>query len=392
MFVERDPAKTWPDVQLSLKIRVHGRHPWFYRKMVRKPSEPIPAGSAVRVVDRDRKFVGTGFYNPRTDLALRMLDRSEVRDPERFLRDKIRESVRWRHDVLRLPDVTTGYRLVHSEGDGFPGLVIDRLGDAIVAQVFSLCMMQRIEPIGEALLEEFPKARLVLTVDERARDLEGFDAPPRTRPFETQLEEHGIRYAVRPGQDHKTGFFADQRDNRALVRSVAKGRAVLDLCCNSGGFALNAVAGGAKSVRGFDLDEVMVEHATANARQNRLRAEFEHGDAFDVLRQTKPGAYDLIVLDPPKWILGKEGIEPGLRKYRDLNQLAFQKLARGGILVTCSCSGALSEPKFLGMLADAAAAAGCDARTLFTGGAGPDHPVALACPQTRYLKVCAFGV
>ena len=176
------------------------------------------------------------------------------------------------------------------------------------------------------------------------------------------------------------------------MRSLAKGRTVLDLCCHAGGFAIQAALGGAKSVIAIDLDEEAVTQAAANAKTNRARVDVRHGDAFDTLRETKAGAYDLIVLDPPKWVLGKTGIIPGLPKYRDLNRLAFEKLAPGSLLVTCSCSGAVSEDLFLLMLKEAAAQAGRDARVLMLRGAGPDHPVALECPETRYLKVAVLAV
>lgn len=378
-------------MQVKLKVRVRGRHPWFYRKMIQRPQQRIPAGSAVSVVDRDGKPVGTGFYNPRTDLALRMLDRRPIDDPDAELRERLDEAIAWRHDVLRLPDVTTGYRLVHSEGDRFPGIVIDRLGDAIVAQVFSLCMMQRAETIGEHLLERFPGSQMMLTVDDIAAEREGIDDPPRARPFSCDVVEHGVEYSVRPGQDHKTGFFADQREHRAHVRTLARGRRVLDLCCNSGGFALNAAKGGAKRVVAVDLDEAMVAQASDNAKRNRAKLDVEHGDAFDVLREAGDGKFDLIVLDPPKWIRGKEEVEKGERRYRDLNELAFRKIARGGLIVTCSCSGALHESRFVTLLSEAAAAAGRDARILHLGGAAACHPVALECQQTRYLKVATLG-
>lgn len=392
-------AKTGLVQTVRLKVRVHGRHPWFYRKMVRKPEPPIAAGSAVRVEDRGGAFVGVGFYNPRTDLALRMLDRQDHPDPDALLLERIDQAIRWRHEVLGLggkgADATTGYRLVHSEGDDVPGLVLDRLGEAVVAQVFSLCVMQRIEAIGERLLEHFPGARMALGADDTAREREGFEAPPRTAPFETEVREHGLAYRVRPGQDHKTGFFADQRHHRRRVGELARARRVLDLCCNSGGFALNAARGGAKEVVAVDLDEAMVEQATSNAKANGLSGAIraEHGDAFEVLREAKPGSFDFMVLDPPKWITGKvDPDDQGARRYRDLNELAFRKIAPGGIVVTCSCSGALSEAKFLAILTDAAARADKDVRTIEIGGAGADHPVSLACPQTRYLKTCVLGV
>jgi 23S rRNA (cytosine1962-C5)-methyltransferase len=372
--------------ELRLKIRVHGRHPWFFRKMIERPDPPIAAGSAVRVVDRERTPVGIGFYNPRTELALRMLARDPDAAPEPLLLARLAAAIELRDGLLELPRATDAYRLVHAEGDGISGLVLDRLGDAIVAQVSALAVMQRIEGIGEALLRWRPGAQLVLTADDEAVKREGFERPPRPRAAPVAIQEHGIRYEVVPGGGHKTGFFADQRDNRLLVGALARGRRVLDLCCNAGGFALHAARGGARRVLAVDLDEESVARTRANAARNAQRIDVRQADLFDLLRDAKPGEHDLIVLDPPKWVGGKAELEGGMRRYFDANRLLFEKLAPGGIAVTCSCSGAVSEERFVATLRSAAAAAGRDARILHRRGAGPDHPVALECPETSYLK------
>jgi 23S rRNA (cytosine1962-C5)-methyltransferase len=360
--------------------------------MVRKPAQPLPRGGAVRVEDRDGKFVGVGFYNPRSELALRMLARDDVGDVDGYLLQLLDAALALREDTLQLPRVTDAYRLVHAEGDGFPGLVLDRLGEALVAQVFARCMLERLEPLGQHLLRRYPEARLLLTADREAAAREGFDPPPPVKEVVSEITEHGARFAVVPGHGHKTGFFADQRDNRQLVRALARGRNVLDLCCHAGGFAVHAALGGAKRVLAVDLDEAAVELARDNARRNRATVETRHDDAFDVLRAAAPGAHDLVVLDPPKWIAGKNEIEQGLPRYLDLNRGAFAKLRAGGILVTCSCSGALSAELFEATVHQAASQAGRDARILFRRGAGPDHPVALECPETSYLKVLVAQV
>ncbi|MEZ5962840.1 MAG: class I SAM-dependent rRNA methyltransferase [Planctomycetota bacterium] len=378
--------------EVQLAVRVRGRHPWFYRKMVRKPARPLPAGEPVRVVDRDGAFVGVGFYNNRSELALRMLSRGEVDDADLYLRALLEAAIDLRESTLRLPDVTDAYRLVHAEGDGFPGLVLDRIGDALVAQVFSRCMHERMEPIGQALARRYPRARLLLTADRDAAAREGFVPPPPVRAQSTEVTEHGARFEVVPGHGHKTGFFADQRDNRQIVHRLAGGRAVLDLCCHAGGFAVHAARGGAKRVVAVDLDEAAVAMTRDNAARNRVRVDARHGDAFDVLRRAGTGEHDFIVLDPPKWIAGKSAIEAGLPRYLDLNRAAFAKLGSGGLLVTCSCSGALAPDRFEAMVRQAAAEAGRDARVLFRRGAGPDHPVALECPETSYLKVLVLQV
>ncbi|HZT54620.1 MAG TPA: class I SAM-dependent rRNA methyltransferase [Burkholderiaceae bacterium] len=378
--------------ELQLKVRVRGRHPWFYRKMVVKPAQPLPAGCVARVVDRDGRMLGSGFFNPRTELALRMFADRAVEDPAAHFVQTLAGAVALREELLDLPAATNAWRLVHGEGDGCPGLLLDRLGDVFVAQVHSLGMLNQMEPLGEWLRARVRGCRLLLQQDEDAVRREGMERLPRPQPLPVEVHEHGIRYAVQAGGGHKTGFFADQRDNRRLVQTLARGRRVLDLCCNAGGFALNAAAGGARSVLAVDLDEAMAAATAANAQQNRLRVETRHADAFDVLRELRGGEHDLLVLDPPKWVHGRDEFTAGIARYRDLNRLALQKVASGGLIVTCSCSGSVSEDSFLRMLQDAAADAGVQARVLHLRGAGADHPVALQCPETRYLKVVVLQV
>lgn len=378
--------------EVTLAVRVRGRHPWFFRKMVRKPARPLPAGGPVRVVDRDGQFIGVGFFNARTELALRIVTHEDVPDFAAWLGACLDDAIALREDTLGLPRLTDAYRLVHAEGDGFPGLILDRLGDALVAQVATRGVMLQIEALGERLRARYPKLRLVLTADKEASKREGFDMPPPVRPQATVLHEHGLRYEVEPGLGHKTGFFADQRDNRLLLRGLARGRNVLDLCCHTGGFAANAAKGGARKVVAIDLDEDAVAATQATAARNGLRLEVRHEDAFTTLRQTTFGAYDLVILDPPKWVDGKGGLDAGLPRYMDFNRLAFEKLARGALLVTCSCSGAVSAERFEAVVRQAAADAGRDARILYRLGAGPDHPIALECPETGYLKVLVLQV
>ena len=385
-----DPAVVTP--RLQLRVRVRGRHPWFYRKMVQKPARPLPAGSTVTVVDRDGRPVGTGFYNPRSELALRMFADREIDDAAAHFVQALAAAAALRESLLDLPSATDAYRLVHAEGDGFPGLVLDRLGTAYVAQVQSLGMQQQLEPLGEWLRRRTPGCRLVLLQDDEAVRREGMERLPVPAPVEVIVHEHGLRYAVQAGGGHKTGFFADQRDHRQRVRRLAAGRSVLDLCCNAGGFALNAAAGGARRVLAVDLDEAMVAATAANAAANRLRLDAVHADAFDVLRDLRGGEHELIVLDPPKWIHHRADYAPGVQRYLDLNRLALQKVAAGGLVVTCSCSGSLGEDAFLRLLQQAASDAATDVRVLQLGGAGPDHPIALECPETRYLKVAVLQV
>ena len=371
---------------IQLRIRVTGRHPRFFRKQVQKPEQRIPAGSMVFVKDKTGRPVGTGFYNSRSQIALRMLDRGRSPcGPERVL-ELLDSAIELRENTLGLAERSDAYRLVHAEGDGLPGLILDKLGSAIVAQLASKAMETQIEAIGERLLEQYPGAQLVMSVDAEARRLEGLEMPDSGRAKPIELHEEGLSYRVTPGGGHKTGFFCDQRENRVRLGQLARGRRLLDLCCNSGGFAMHAIRGGAKHVEAYDLDEEAVALARANVHANDLRCDVAQADAFEILRERPRGSFDACVLDPPKWVHGADDRDQGLTRYLDLNRLAFEKLPSGGLLLTCSCSGSVSEDQFLAVLREAAARAKRDARVLAITGAGPDHPVALECPETRYLK------
>jgi 23S rRNA (cytosine1962-C5)-methyltransferase len=223
-----------------------------------------------------------------------------------------------------------------------------------------------------------------------ARELESAPA----RDDEVVIEENGLRFAVRPGFGHKTGWFCDQRDNRAKVGQLAAGREVLDLCCNAGGFSLQAARGGARSVRGVDLDEVVLERARASAALNELEVEFVHADAFDFLRgcQSRGERAALIVVDPHKFIGSKSAFDVGLAKYLDLNALALAVARPSGLVATFSCSGLLTDSAFVGMLFQAARRAGRLIRLLDSWGAPPDHPQRPDFSRSRYLKGALLAV
>lgn len=381
------PKKPTKLPELRLRIQVHGRHPRFYRKQVQKPARPLPTGSRVFVRDKEGKAIGTGFYNSRSQVALRIFDRGFEPAGEGRIMELLQEAIDYRERRLRLQDESEAYRLVHAEGDGLPGLILDKLGDHLVAQLALKGLEAHMEEIGEALLRRYPGSKLVLHIDKEMAELEGLTLRSTRSDAEAWLREDDLLYRFHPGQGHKTGFFCDQRENRKRLGKLAKGRRVLDLCCNSGGFAMHAARGGAKKVEAYDLDEKAVALARDNARRNGLTMSVAQADAFELLRERKTGSCDVLILDPPKWVHGKDDWDSGLRRYLDLNRLGFKLLQKGGLLVTCSCSGQVSEDRFLSVLRDAAGRAGRDARILHLGGAGPDHPVALECPETRYLKV-----
>lgn len=382
-------TQTFPVVRLKIERR--STHPWIYQKMVEKPAVKPKPGSIVDIVDRDGHWVGRGFYNGHSRIALRVLttDPDEAIDGAFFDR-RIDRAIALRREWLRLDRVTDAYRLVHAEGDGLSGLVVDRYGDVLVTEYFSAGMWKCRTAIRRALERHFPGAVHYGFAEEHVAKQESVDIPTSEPPRAVVIVEHGLRFKVAPGSKHKTGFFLDQRDNRRWLAEHCGGRRVLDLCCNSGGFAIYAKAlGEASEVVGVDLDESVLELARDNARRNAAQVRFVQADLFAWLRDVVVGngeRFDVVVLDPPKLTREKEQVIPALKKYLDMNKLALQALHPGGLLLTCSCTGLIDEASFLEMLRRAAFYAGRSVQVLRIAGAGPDHPWMVSVPESRYLK------
>ena len=371
--------------------------PWVFGRQV-APEDPPPAGALVEVLDRSGRFVGHGLFNGASDIRVRLLARgkkSELRSPRDFLLRRISSADRLRKKVLRLPEVTDAYRIVHAEGDDLSGLIVDRLGDCIVCEYHALGFWLLRRDVESALQDLYPEFPIVHRVPASAAKAEGFvpDEEPVDLGLRT-LREHGVSFPVHPGRGHKTGWFCDQRDNRMLVASLARGQDVLDLCCNTGGFALHAAKAGARRVRGVDLDEEPLDRAAMAAQANELAVEFVHADAFDFLRalrteREKPG---LVVVDPHKIVKTRMQLDAGLKRYSDMNALALEVVRPGGVVATFSCSGLVDLPTFLGTVFQAARRAGREIRLLQTLGAGPDHPQRPDFSRSRYLKGALLAV
>lgn len=367
-------------------LRVAGArgHLTFFQKMVQSPEEPIQAGRIVEVRDRTGAFAGYGFFHPRSQIAVRMIT-FEAKVPDAaFFEKRLSEAVELRHDRLKLPADTTAYRVCHAEGDGLGGLILDRFGGTLVAQIHSVGMYHRLEWVRPALQRHFPGAGLVLEADAVISKIEGFTLP-RQVPVGEVIVEHGAKFHVLAGGGQKTGFYCDQRENRLFLSRLAAGKSVLDLCCYSGGFAIQAARAGAAKVTGVDVDEDALAVARRNAKLNGVTVEFRHSDLFNYLRQLRetPG---VIVLDPPKMIREPAEKVKAVRSYHDMNRLAFERVAEGGVVVSCSCSGLLSGPEFLEILRAAAEGARRRISILRVAGAGPDHPVSSLHPEGEYLK------
>jgi 23S rRNA (cytosine1962-C5)-methyltransferase len=376
--------------QVRLKIARRSSHPWIFQKMVEKPATRLPGGTVVDIVDRDGQWVGRGFYNGHSRIALRVLTTAPDEPvDESFFSARLGRAVALRRKVLGLDAVTDAYRLVHSEGDELSGLVVDRFGPTVVLEFFSAGMFRFRDVIREVLAKQFPEARFYWFAEEHVQKQESFDCHPPEPPAAETITEHGLRFRVAPGSKHKTGFFLDQRDNRARLASFCKGARVLDLCCNTGGFAVHARAmGGADEVVGVDLDEEVISLAQANANLNQVRIRFVQSDLFSWLRDILPSGqrFDVVVLDPSKQTRDREEVGWALKRYLDMNKLALQAVCPGGIFLTCSCTGLVSEEEFLETIRRAAWQASRTVQVLQVSGAAADHPFFLHVPEGRYLK------
>ncbi|MDB6162857.1 MAG: RlmI/RlmK family rRNA methyltransferase [Xanthomonadaceae bacterium] len=364
-------------------------HPWIFQKLVEKPVAKPKPGTIVDIIGVDGEWIGRGFYNGHSRIALRILetDRDVAVDAAWFAR-RIATAVALRREVLQLDAVSDAWRVVHSEGDGLSGLVVDRYGDLLVVEYFSAGMFRHREWIYEALAAQFPGCRFHAFADEHVQKQESFDFRGSEPAQPAIITEHGIRFRADPAGAHKTGFFADQRDSRQWLSQHVAGKRVLDLCCNTGGFGIYAAVRGASEVVGIDIDEDVLAIAKGNAKLNDAHVKFVQADLFPWLRDAgnRGDLYDVVILDPAKLTRDRDQVIPALKKYLDMNKLALGVLKPGGLLATFSCTGLVSEDEFLGMLRRAAFYAGRTLQVLKVAGAGPDHPFLAHVPESRYLK------
>lgn len=365
-------------------------HPYVYSKRLHRVPKSVESGEVVALETREGRACGYGFFHRQSLIAVRVLSYDpKVVPDEAWLRGRVRDAASLRTDVLKLGEVTNAWRALHAEGDGVSGLVVDRYGDVGVASLFSLGWYRRWDELERVLAEELGLARVIARADTRTVTQEGFE-PPAAKCDAIEIHEHGVRFRVDPAAGHKTGFFLDQRDNRAFLASLAKDRHVFDGMTYTGGFALAAAHGGASRVTAMDLDEEALAQGRRNAKANKLAVDFEHGDVFNKLRsyakQPESERPDLLVVDPAKWAKDRSGLGAAMHRYADLNRLALQAVRPGGIVLTNSCSGLVSESQFLSMLRGVAMDTRRDVRFVRIAGAGGDHPVAATAPESRYLK------
>jgi 23S rRNA (cytosine1962-C5)-methyltransferase len=377
-----------PGREKSLKRR----HPWVFSGAVAKVQGQPGPGETVAIGSATGEFLAVAAYSPQSQIVARVWAWEDRAIDGAFFSRRIERAVEQRRTVLDTD--TDAMRLVHGESDGLPGVVADRYGDTVVLQLTSAGAERWREVIADALLEVSGASRIWERSDAEVRALEGL-APViaalrgAREPARIAISEQGLQFEIDLEHGHKTGFYLDQRDNRRRVRTLARGRDVLDGFCYSGGFALNALAGGARSVTAVDSSADALALARGNAELNKLtQAEWLEGDVFQLLRRFRDQRrnFDLVVLDPPKFAPTAAHAEKAARAYKDINLLAFKLLRPGGLLATFSCSGGVSADLFQKIIAGAALDAGADAQIIERLGPGADHPVALNFPEGDYLK------
>ena len=371
------------------------RHPWIFSGAIEYIDGRPASGDTVAVRDASGSFLAWAACNADSQIAARVWSwqENDVID-QAFFRNRIASALEARRS-LGLDRDSNGTRLIHGESDGLPGLIVDRYGDVLVMQLGSAGPERWRDILADILQELCTPACIYERSDSDGRELEGL--PGRcgvlrgTLPEKVEVSENGLRFAVDVAAGQKTGYYLDQRDNRAFTGTLAHDKDVLNCFCYTGGFSLYALRGGAASVLSIDSSQEALRLAQANVELNGLdasRAEWQCADVFDALRKLRDQnrKFDLIVLDPPKFAPTAAFAEKASRAYKDINLLGFKLLRPGGLLFTYSCSGGISDDLFQKIIAGAALDAGVDAQIVRKLHAAADHPVLLSFPEGAYLK------
>lgn len=375
--------------------RVLGGHPWVFRSDIER-EDGAADGLPVRVLTSAGRFLAMAVYNPRSQISLRILSRRDEPVDGAFIRGRVRRAVDYRR---RFADLNS-CRLIFAESDGLPAVIADKFGDVIVVQILCLGMERFKADIVDALVKELSPRGVYERNDVPVRELEGLSQQTGLLwgevPDRVEMQENGVRFLVDVKEGQKTGFFLDQKENRAAIAPFVPGMRVLDCFTHTGSFALHAARYGAAEVTGVDISEHACACALENARLNGVedRVRFECANAFDFLRaqQTAKAQYDVVILDPPAFTKTRSAVEGALRGYKEINLRGMKLTRDGGFFVTCSCSQHVTPDLFRGMLMDAQKDAHVQLRQIEWRTQGRDHPILLSSPETQYLKCGIFQV
>ena len=378
------------------------RHPWIFSGAIQHADNDIGLGETVELLSSNQQFLARASYSPNSQIRARVWTFENEPVDKEFFRKRIRSAITGRSHLL-LGEAAEGvevrpnsYRLIYAESDNIPGLIVDRYDELLVLQSLTAGSEFWKETLADLLLEETGLSMIYERSDADVRELEGLE--PKVGILrgvipESQIaiHENGLKFKVNLAAGHKTGFYLDQRENRRRVREFAKDKDVLDCFCYTGGFTVNALAGGAKSVLSIDSSADALALAKENVVLNDLSIEktsFLEGDVFQLLRKFRDEnrSFDMIILDPPKFAPTAAQAEKAARGYKDINLLAFKLLRPGGILVTFSCSSGVDAALFQKIIAGAALDAGVEAQIVEHLSQRSDHPISLHFPEGAYLK------
>ncbi|EPF6563636.1 23S rRNA (cytosine(1962)-C(5))-methyltransferase RlmI [Serratia marcescens] len=378
------------------------RHPWVFSGAVQRVEGKALSGETIDILDSQGKWLARGAYSPESQIRARVwtFQKDEEINIDFFIR-RLQQAQSWR-DWVAQRDGLDGYRLIAGESDGLPGITIDRFQNFLVLQLLSAGAEYQRPALLSALQHCYPECSIYDRSDVAVRKKEGLplaqgpvlgDLPPELLP----ITEHGMKLLVDIQQGHKTGFYLDQRDSRLAARNYSAGRRVLNCFSYTGAFAVSALMGGCAQVISVDTSQAALDIARQNVELNKLdlnKAEFVRDDVFQLLRnyRTQGEKFDLIIMDPPKFVENKNQLASACRGYKDINMLALQLLNPGGILLSFSCSGLMPTDLFQKILADAAVDAGRDVQFIEQFRQAADHPVIATYPEGLYLKGFACRV
>ena len=376
--------------------RARAGAPWIFSNEIQMDvaAKALSPGTIVNVAGDDGQAFGTGYFNAKSLISVRMLDRAaDITIGTGFFVRHLARALAIRETIYSKPF----YRLVHAEGDGLPGLTIDRFDDTVVVQITTAGMEMLIDPLLTALEKTLAPANVVLRNDTPSRALEGLDEYVRVAKGETSrvaVEENGVRYFADLAGGQKTGWYYDQRDNRAFMAGLAKGRSVLDAYSYTGGFGIAAAKAGASEVVCLDSSAPALGIAQDSAAANGASCKFVKSDIFEELERlaTAKETFGIVIADPPPFVRARKDLEPGAKAYRKLARLAACAVAPNGFLALASCSHNIAMERFAVECAAGIARTGRASTIIRQAGAGPDHPVHMMLPESAYLKVLVYAL
>lgn len=375
--------------------RIYIGHPWVFLSDIDHADRSVGAGDTVSVCTKQGKFLAKAVYNPNSQIALRILSLRDIPIDEEFIKDRVHRAVEYRRKFADLHSC----RLIHAEADGLPAVIVDSFGPVLSLQCLSLGMSHYQKIIVDALIDELSPLGIFERNDVPIRKLEGMEQSTGLLygevPDRVEIRENGVRFYVDVRQGQKTGYFLDQKENRAAIAPFVKEARVLDCFTHTGSFALHAAHYGAQEVTGIDISDFACETAARNAELNGFEnVRFKAANVFDLLKEeSHAGAeYDVIILDPPAFAKSKARVESATKGYKEINLRAMKMIRDGGCLVTCSCSQHILPAMFKEIVLQASIDARVSLMQVEFRSQGRDHPVLPAAPETQYLKCGIYRI